>query len=189
MIYRAFGKRVFDIFFSLAALTILSPLLMMVAFVIGAFDGRPVIFQQKRVGRNRELFTLYKFRSMPGSIGDIPSDKVGEVKISRVGQFIRRTNIDELPQFFNVLRGDMSIVGPRPPIACQVDLIEARAENGALSCRPGVTGLAQIRSFDGMTVSHKATLDGNYARSITLISDLKIILSTFSYLLRPPPIY
>lgn len=189
MIYRAFGKRVFDVFFSLLALVLLSPLLLVVSLLIRVFDPGPVIFRQNRIGRNGETFAFYKFRSMPVNTGDIPSDKIGAVRIGPVGRFIRRTSIDELPQLFNILRGDMSIVGPRPPIASQVELIGLRRSNGALLCRPGLTGLAQISSFDGMTVPQKAEFDGIYARSITLLGDVKIVLGTLTYLLKPPPVY
>jgi O-antigen biosynthesis protein WbqP len=189
VIYPTFGKRAFDIFFSLAALLILSPLLLIVALLIKVFDSGPVIFRQRRIGRHGEPFIFYKFRSMPVNTGDIPSDKIRDIEIGRVGRFIRRTSMDELPQLFNILRGDMSIVGPRPSIASQRELIEARRSNGALLCRPGLTGLTQIRSFDGMTVSQKAESDAAYARSITLFGDVKIILGTFSYLLKPPPVY
>lgn len=189
MIYRAFGKRVFDIFFSLLALLLLSPLLVVVALLIKVFDPGPVIFRQNRVGRNGESFVFYKFRSMPVNTGDIPSDKIGAVRIGAVGRFIRRTSIDELPQLLNILKGDMSIVGPRPPITSQTELIGLRRSNGALLCRPGLTGLAQIRSFDGMTVPQKAEFDGMYARSISFLGDIKIVLGTFTYLLKPPPVY
>ena len=189
MIYRAFGKRIFDTFFSLLALLLLSPLLMAVAMLIKILDPGPVIFRQSRIGRNGESFVFYKFRSMPMSTGDIPSDRIGAVKIGPLGKFIRRTSIDELPQLFNILRGDMSVVGPRPPIASQIKLIETRRANGALLFRPGLTGLAQIRSFDGMTISQKAEYDGIYARSMTFLGDVKIILNTFIYLFKPPPVY
>ena len=110
-------------------------------------------------------------------------------RVTRVGRLIRRTNVDELPQLVNILRGDMSIVGPRPPITSQSDLIELRRANGALNCRPGLTGWAQINAFDGMSVVRKAELDGDYAARISLRRDIVIILRTFGYLLKPPPKY
>ena len=189
MIYQAFGKRVMDILVSLSALIIFSPILLMIYFLIKIFDPGPAIFRQTRLGRNDESFILYKFRSMPVNTENIASDKISAVKIGSVGKFIRRTNIDELPQLFNILCGDMSLVGPRPPILSQAELIEARRANGALMCRPGLTGLAQIYSFDGMTVGQKAEYDGIYVNSVTFFGDIKIIFGTFSYLLKPPPIY
>jgi O-antigen biosynthesis protein WbqP len=189
MIYRTFGKRALDIVISMVALMFLWPILLLVAFLIKIFDPGPVIFRQNRVGRNGELFVFYKFRSMPLNTGDIPSDSIGVVEVGLIGKFIRRTSIDEFPQLFNILRGDMSVVGPRPPIPRQIELIEARRANGALLCRPGLTGLAQIKSFNGMTVFQKADFDGAYARSVTFLGDIKIILGTFTYLLKPPPVY
>lgn len=187
--YRVWGKRLFDLLAGISALIVLMPLLALIAVLIKAFDPGPVIFRQKRVGRAGEPFTFFKFRSMPVNTGDMPSDQVGQIKLSWVGQLIRRTNIDELPQLFNILRGDMSIVGPRPPIRSQIELVEARASNGANTCRPGLTGLAQISSFDGMSVHQKAELDGEYASNITFKGDILIIIKTLGYLLKPPPVY
>lgn len=187
--YANLMKRLLDIFIVFSATFTLLPVLILLAVLIKIFDPGPIIFKQKRIGRNGALFNFYKFRSMPVNTGDIPSDQVGKVQLTWVGRLIRRTNLDELPQLFNVLKGDMSIVGPRPPIASQQQLIELRKLNGALSCRPGLTGLAQISSFNGMTVTEKAFFDGEYANKISFFTDVKIILKTFLYLLRPPPVY
>jgi len=189
VLYQKFGKRVLDIFIVFSAVVVLSPLMFMVAVLIKAFDPGPIIFKQQRIGRNGDSFSFYKFRSMPVNTGDLASDQVGQVKITWVGKVIRRTNIDELPQLFNILIGDMSIVGPRPPIGNQSELIEIRSENGALELRPGLTGLAQVNSFDGMTVSEKAAFDGKYTESVSFIGDVKIILNTVLYLFKPPPVY
>jgi O-antigen biosynthesis protein WbqP len=126
---------------------------------------------------------------MPADTGDVPSDKLGELEISSFGKFIRRTNLDELPQLFNILKGDMSLVGPRPSLPSQHELFALRRRNGALVCRPGLTGLAQVNSFDGMSVEQKACFDGRYAERITLLGDISIVLRTFSYLRKPPPVY
>lgn len=189
MVYKVWGKRFFDLLAAFSALTALFPLLALIAVLIKVFDPGPVIFRQKRVGRLGQPFTFFKFRSMPVNTGDVPSDQVGQVKLSWVGRLIRRTNIDELPQLVNILRGDMSIVGPRPPIPSQIELVEARASNGAYNCRPGLTGLAQVSSFDGMSLGQKAEFDGEYAVNITFTKDVSIILKTFLYLLKPPPVY
>lgn len=183
------GKRLFDLLIVLVSLLALLPVLILVVVLIKSFDPGPLIFKQKRVGRNGELFDFYKFRSMPVNTGDIPSDQVGQVSLTWVGKMIRRTNLDELPQLLNILEGDMSIVGPRPPIPTQEELVELRHKNGAIHCRPGLTGLAQISSYDGMTVKHKAEFDGEYAKKVTLSRDMGIILRTFLYLLKPPPVY
>ncbi len=157
--------------------------------MIKSFDPGPVLFKQQRVGCKGINFWFYKFRSMPVTTGDIASDQIGKVKLTWIGKVIRRTNLDELPQLLNILKGDMSVVGPRPPIPNQEELVAIRRRNGALVIRPGLTGLAQINSFDGMSVADKANFDEIYAKRITLLSDLKIIFSTFRYLLKSPPIY
>lgn len=187
--YRRFGKRVLDIALSGIALVILSPLMLLVALAIRLEDGGPALFRQERVGRERKQFTILKFRSMPVNTGDVPSAQARAFRITRIGAFIRRTNIDELPQLINILRGDMSIVGPRPALPQQEELCAMREKNGALRCRPGLTGLAQINSYDGMLDSQKAAWDAQYAANITFLGDIKIILQTFGYLLRPPPVY
>ena len=189
MFYKNFGKRILDFFIVFCAVVFLSPLIILVALLIKIFDPGPIIFKQQRVGKNGNEFQFYKFRSMPVNTGDLASDEVGKVKLTWLGKFIRRTNIDELPQLFNVLKGDMSIVGPRPPISSQQELLDIRRENGGLECLPGLTGLAQVNSFDGMTVPEKASFDGDYSRKISFWTDVKIILNTFTYLLRPPPVY
>ena len=187
--YRNGLKRLLDVAGAIAALVLLSPLMLAVALAIRLTDPGPVIFRQQRVGANGRLFDFYKFRSMPVGTGDVPSDRVGEVRLSRVGRLIRRTNLDELPQLWNVLRGDMSLVGPRPPIPDQRELIEMRRESGALACRPGLTGWAQVNSYDGMPAARKAEYDAEYARDLSFARDAAIVLRTFAYLLRPPPKY
>jgi O-antigen biosynthesis protein WbqP len=187
--YRGGLKRVIDVVAASAALLLLSPLMLILALAIRIWDPGPVIFRQRRVGAGGRLFDFYKFRSMPVNTGDIASDKLGEVRLSWIGRFIRRTNLDELPQLWNVVKGDMSLVGPRPPIPSQEELVELRRRNGALACRPGLTGLAQVNSFDGMSVAQKASFDGRYARSVSAARDAGIVVRTFGYLLKPPPKY
>lgn len=189
VLYNKLGKRAFDIFIVFCAVICLSPLILITAILIKIYDPGPIIFKQQRIGRNGDNFAFYKFRSMPVNTGDLASDQVGQVKLTWVGKMIRRTNIDELPQLFNILKGDMSIVGPRPPIGKQLELIQIRAENSALALRPGLTGLAQVNSFDGMTVPQKAAFDGQYAKDISFLTDVKIILNTVTYLFKPPPVY
>lgn len=183
------GKRAADLIVSMLAIIMLSPIMLITAVLIRLFDSGSVIFRQVRVGRNGQLFTLFKFRSLPIGTQSLPSDQVGKIKVSWLGRIIRRTNIDELPQLFNILRGDMSVVGPRPAIVQQEKLTSLRRQSGALSCRPGLTGLAQIRSFDGMTIEQKADFDAEYARHVTLLRDFSIILKTFVYLVKRPPLY
>lgn len=188
-LYRAVGKRLFDIVLATVSLLGLSPIVLLTAVAIKIDDGGPVFFRQQRVGRRGRPFTIVKFRSMAINTGDLPSAVALGARITRVGRIIRRLNIDELPQLINVLRGDMSIVGPRPALPVQLDLLRFRTENGASDCRPGLTGLAQVNSYDGMPDVEKARWDGQYAASVSAITDLSIIFRTFAYLTKPPPVY
>jgi O-antigen biosynthesis protein WbqP len=187
--YKAFGKRLFDVVWAVCSIILLSPFLLMVSLAILLFDPGPVLFSHQRIGRNSVPFRFYKFRSMPVDTPKVPSDRLGDVRLTIIGRFIRRTNIDELPQLFNILKGDMSVVGPRPPLLDQVELVDLRCQNGSLALRPGLTGLAQIRSFNGMSVRQKAAFDAAYAQSVSLAFDLAIIFQTVFYLFRSPPVY
>lgn len=187
--YRRFGKRALDIALAFAIMLVLAPVLVALAAGVRLSSPGPAIFRQHRVGTGGALFEMYKFRSMPVATRSLSSDQLGEVEIKPFGKFLRRTNLDELPQIFNILRGDMSFIGPRPPIPAQVELVQLRQGNGALDCRPGLTGLAQINSFDGMSVEKKAGYDGDYAATISLWRDVVIAVRTFGYLTRPPPTY
>jgi O-antigen biosynthesis protein WbqP len=188
-VYRLYVKRVLDILCATLAFVALSPLFLIASIAILLDDGRPVIFRQKRVGQNGREFTLYKFRSMAVNSGDVPSSEAGALRVTAVGRVLRRSNIDEIPQLLNIIRGDMSIVGPRPALSRQVQLNEMRRDRGAHLCRPGLTGLAQVNSYDGMPEVEKADWDGRYAERITLVNDVAIIMKTFGYLLRRPPVY
>lgn len=188
-LYRRHLKRALDVALAAGAIVALSPVLLAVAAAIKLEGGGRVLFRQQRVGRDGRPFTLLKFRSMPENTGDLPSDQARAVTVTRVGRIIRRTNVDELPQLLNILRGDMSVVGPRPALPSQAALIACRRANGALGCTPGLTGLAQISAYDGMTAEAKAEWDGRYARDVTLARDVAIILGTFRYLTKPPPTY
>ena len=187
--YRRYVKRALDVVLAGAALLLLSPVMALIVAAVKLEGGGRVLFRQRRVGRDGEPFTLLKFRSMPENTGDVPSDRAQTLQVTRVGRIIRRTNADELPQLVNILRGDMSVVGPRPALPLQEELIAQRRANGSIACVPGLTGLAQIKAHDGMTVAAKASWDGEYARRITFARDLSIILGTFRYLTKPPPTY
>lgn len=189
IIYRLWGKRLFDLIFSTFSFLLLLPIFFIISLLIKFSNYGSVFFKQTRVGLNGMNFVIYKFRSLPSTTPDIPSDKLENINTKWIGNFIRRSNIDELPQLINIIKGDMSFVGPRPPMLTQFDLIELRRKNGALNCRPGLTGLAQIHSYNGMSVTEKASLDEKYVKKISFISDIKIIIRTFSYLLSPPPKY
>lgn len=187
--YSRYLKRALDILLSLAAIAFLSPLLACVAILIRLEDGGPVLFRQQRIGRHGRYFPLLKLRSMPVNTGDVPSHAAAGLRITRIGKVIRRLNIDELPQLMNILRGEMSIVGPRPALPTQTQLVELRRVNGSLACIPGLTGLAQVNAYDGMPVTVKAEWDGKYGKSISLPGDMAIILRTVRYLMSPPPTY
>lgn len=187
--YRKLGKRAVDVAVSGAALLLLLPVMLVLGLGARLSSPGPAIFRQQRIGRGGAAFTFYKFRSMPANTGDVASHELGAVAIRPFGKFLRRSNLDELPQLWNIFRGDMSLIGPRPPIPSQTDLIELRRQNGALACRPGLTGLAQVNSYDGMSLNAKAGFDGDYAANVSFIGDCAIVLRTFGYLMRPPPTY
>jgi O-antigen biosynthesis protein WbqP len=188
-VYQSVAKRAIDIAVSGVALVALSPVLALIALIIYLEDRHTPLFKQARVGRDGETFRVLKFRTMPIDTPDLPSVGSGALSITRVGRVLRRSNLDELPQLINIFRGDMSLVGPRPALPVQRELIELRTESGAIRCRPGLTGLAQINSYDGMPEDVKARFDAEYAGGVRLSNDLRIILRTFIYLTRPPPVY
>lgn len=187
--YDRFGKRLLDVVLSGAAMVVLCPLLAITGLAIRIEDGSPVLYRQARTGRLGGTFTLLKFRSMPVGSASVPSAGMRAARVTRVGRAIRRLNIDELPQLFNILGGDMSVVGPRPPLDSQATLIELRSRSSAWSLRPGLTGLAQVCAFDGMTEAEKAQYDDEYAQRVTLARDLHIIGRTVLYLFKRPPVY
>jgi O-antigen biosynthesis protein WbqP len=186
--YAVAFKRLFDIAISAAALILLSPLLLITAFAIWLEDRGPAFFRQDRVGKDGETFRIFKFRSMPVNTPHVAKADAGALRVTRVGKVIRRTSVDELPQLLNIFRGDMSVVGPRPPLPSQTALLETRAALGAMWCKPGLTGWAQVNGRDGMSEPEKGRLDAQYAEQVSFVTDLRIILRTFSYLLKRPPV-
>ena len=184
-----FLKRLFDILFSLIVLFSLSPLLILTSLLIFIQDGRSPIFKQQRFGMRGKKFIFYKFRSMPIMTPDVTSDKDHEIKITSFGKILRRSNMDELPQFFNVLKGDMSVIGPRPGILSQKKLITMRKENQSINIKPGLTGWAQINAYDNMSEIKKAQYDGEYFEKMSIMLDLFIIFKTIIYFTKKPPKY
>lgn len=182
-------KRFFDILAAFVGLIMISPLMILIALIVYLQDWGNPIFKQRRVGRDGQVFSFYKFRSMPLNTSNVVSTDVKQLKITPFGKVIRTTNLDELPQFYNVLKGDMSLIGPRPPIESQESLIDARQANGALRLRPGLTGWAQVNAYDYMPEEEKAELDGYYYQNLSLMLDLKIIFKTLIYFTRKPPTY
>lgn len=187
--YARYVKRICDVALAIAAMIVLAPVMAIAAVAILLDDGSPAIFKQRRVGLDGREFTVFKFRSMAIDTGDVAKARAQAARVTRVGRIIRRLNVDELPQLWNIVRGDMSIVGPRPPLSSQTVLIDLRQRNGAFSCRPGLTGLAQVKAYDGMTEETKAMYDGQYAAHISVGLDLGIIMRTIGYLFRTPPVY
>ena len=184
--YKSFIKRGLDIFLSLFAIILLALPMLIVAVVIKIDDPGPAIFKQKRVGKDKKLFKLYKFRSMKMNTPELPTHllKNPEQYISKVGKFIRKTSIDELPQLFNILIGQMSIIGPRPALWTQADLIAERDQYGANDIRPGLTGWAQINGRDELDIETKARLDGEYAEKLSFAFDLKCFFGTVKAVLK-----
>lgn len=177
-------KRLIDVVLSLLALVALSPLLLGVALLIALRDGPPVTFRQVRVGLNGRSFGMYKFRSMVKNAASIGPHFTSsdDPRITRVGRFIRRTSIDELPQLFNVLKGDMSLVGPRPDVPVQQ--ADYSAGDWALRCsvRPGVTGLAQALVRSDATPAQRLELDLRYIRESSVLLDFRIMVWTLGRL-------
>ena len=174
-------KSIFDILLSLIALIILLPFFVIFAIIIKVESKGPIFFKQKRVGKNKKLFTIYKFRTMRiDTPKDIPTHMLEnpELYITKFGKFMRKTSIDELPQLINILKGDMSFIGPRPALWNQEDLIEERDKYGANNIKPGLTGLAQISGRDELEIPVKAKLDGEYVKKVSLLFDIKIFFKT-----------
>ena len=189
LVYQARGKRLLDIGTAVLGLLITAPIAAVIAVAIRLDDGGPLIFTQERIGRNERHFRIHKFRSMPVSNPNVPSAHADALPITRVGRFLRRSNLDEIPQLVNVLMGTMSLVGPRPALPSQVELIELRRMNVAAGVLPGITGLAQINGYDGMADEVKVGFDGQYSANISFRADIVILLRTLGYLLKPPPRY
>jgi lipopolysaccharide/colanic/teichoic acid biosynthesis glycosyltransferase len=174
-------KRVFDILVSAVLLVVTAPLLIAAAVAVAAESGLPVLFRQTRVGLGGREFTIYKFRSMvknAASAGPYYT-AAGDARITRVGAFLRRSSIDELPQLLNVLRGDMSLVGPRPDLPAQRALYKPADWQARCSVRPGITGLSQALLRSQATPQERLELDLRYAREASLALDLKILGLTF----------
>ena len=179
----SFFKRLLDIVLSLTALIVLAPLLLVLALLVKLDSPGPAFFKQKRVGRNEKLFDIYKFRSMYTSAPrDVATSELqnAESHITRVGRVLRKTSLDELPQLFNVLKGEMSLIGPRPLVPNEKDIHELRREKGAYRVRPGITGWAQVNGYRGDTsITKRIECDLYYIENWTLLLDFKILFLTF----------
>lgn len=173
----AFLLRVFDLLFSLAGLLIVSPVLL-VLLVVGYFDTGSPLFTQQRVGRHQQPFTLVKLRTMKKDTAHVASHLASRDAITPFGHFLRRTKLDELPQLWNVLKGEMSLVGPRPCLFSQQELITERAERGVFDVRPGITGLAQINGIDMSQPERLAEIDSQMIQRQSVAQYFRLILAT-----------
>ena len=185
--YKRFGKRIIDIVLSGIGLLVLAVPMLIVALLIKKEDPGSAIFVQKRVGLHKKHFNLYKFRSMRlDTPHDMPTHLLEnpEQYILKVGAFIRKTSIDEIPQLWNIFKGDMSIIGPRPALWNQDDLIAERDKYGANDVMPGLTGWAQINGRDELEIPVKAKLDGEYVEKMSFLFDCKCFIGTIVSVLK-----
>ena len=183
-------KRLFDILSSLPAVVILLPVFVVIALAIRLTSRGAAVFRQERAGRNGKPFVFYKFRTMKLDVDPFgPSPKSGDdPRLTRVGKFLREHSLDELPQLFNVLKGDMSIVGPRPLYISQMAEWDERQKKRLL-VKPGLTGLAQISGRGGLTREEKLEFDVKYVEMASLLTDIKIILATIAHVFGRRGIY
>jgi len=179
--YRKYIKRIIDFILSLVAIVIFSPFLLLIAILIKLDSEGPVLFKQKRIGMHKTHFYMLKFRTMRiDSPKDVPTHLLENPDqwITRMGKILRKTSFDELPQLFNIIKGEMSIIGPRPALWNQYDLIAERDKYGANDVRPGLTGWAQVNGRDELPIEVKARYDGEYVQKMSFMFDLKCLLKT-----------
>ena len=172
--------RIFDICLSFIGLVLLIPIFAVIGLVIKITSKGPVLYRQKRIGKNGEVFNIYKFRTMHLETPDVSTDRLVDLQlyVTGPGQWLRKTSMDELPQLINILYGDMSFVGPRPALYNQFELIQMREEMNVNKLMPGLTGYAQIRGRDLISDFEKVSCDSYYARNQSFLMDLKILCWT-----------
>ena len=180
-------KKTADLLFALLLIALLSPLLGLIALLVKSGSKGPVLFKQRRIGKDKSEFFIYKFRTMrTDTPKDVPTHLLAdpEAFITPIGRFLRKSSLDELPQLFNILKGEMSFIGPRPALWNQDDLIEARENQAskygisANALKPGITGWAQVSGRDELPIGVKADYDGYYAKNVGFLLDLKILWMT-----------
>lgn len=181
--YAKYFKRILDFLLSLIAIIILLPVLLIVAILVRIKLGSPVIFKQERPGKNEKIFTLYKFRTMTDKKDENGNLLPDSERLTKFGKTLRSTSLDELPELFNILKGDMAIVGPRPLLVEYLPLYN-REQKHRHDVRPGLTGLAQVNGRNTISWEEKFKEDIEYIRNITLKNDLKIILKTVGKVLK-----
>ena len=185
--YQKFGKRMIDLILSACGILVLSPLYLILALAIKIDDPGPILFRQKRVGIHKSHFHIMKFRTMKMETPrDMPTHMLEnpEQYITRVGRILRKTSLDELPQILQIFTGEMSIIGPRPALWNQFDLIEERDKYGANDVRPGLTGWAQINGRDELPIDEKARFDGEYVEKLSFAFDCKCFFGTIVSVLK-----
>ena len=185
--YERFIKRILDILLSLAGIAVLGIPMLVISLAIKLGSPGPVFFRQKRFGVHKGFFRIFKFRTMrTDTPRDVPTHMLENPAkwITRTGAFLRRTSLDELPQLFNILAGDMSVIGPRPALWNQNDLIAERDRYGANDVKPGLTGWAQINGRDELPIPDKARLDGEYVQRMSFLFDCKCFFGTIASVLR-----
>lgn len=180
MRYEIYEKRIFDFVLALVLLIVTLLPMIMLCVIIKGYDGGPVLFKQKRFGKNSKAFTLFKFRSMAVRAPQKSNQSFKDMNlyITPIGDFMRKTSLDELPQLLNIIRGEMSFIGPRPMATTDMDVVELRKNTPAENVLPGITGLAQVNGRNLISNEMKVAYDTEYASHITLKNDLKIIVAT-----------
>ena len=191
--YNHFFKRLIDFILALAGIIVLAIPMAIIAIVVKCDSKGPVLFKQKRIGKGKGIFMMPKFRSMyTETPADLPTHMLSDPTrwITKSGAFLRKTSLDELPQLFSILKGDMAVIGPRPALWNQEDLVAERDKYGANDLRPGLTGWAQINGRDELEIAEKAALDGEYARKLkaggfgAFAMDLRCFIGTITSVLR-----
>ncbi len=186
IVYLRFIKPVLGYIIAILGTIVLSPLMLVVAILIKLESPGPVLFKQKRIGKDKCRFMVYKFRTMRvDTPSDMPTHLLQDPKafITKIGAFLRKSSLDELPQLFNILKGDMLLVGPRPALYNQADLEAARDIVGANALKPGITGYAQVMGRDELPIAVKAGYDGDYVKRVSFLFDIKVIFMTFGVVL------
>lgn len=180
--YKHFFKRLIDFILSLIAIIVLSPILLIVALLVRTKLGSPIIFKQERPGLNEKIFTLYKFRTMMDAKDEQGNLLPDEIRLTKFGKILRSTSLDELPELFNILKGDMAIVGPRPLLVRYLPLYNEHQKHRH-DVRPGFTGWAQCNGRNAISWEEKFDLDVYYTKHVSLLLDIKIILKTVKVVL------
>lgn len=185
--YQKYIKPIFDFSLSLIGLIILLPYFVLIAILIRLDSKGPALFKQERSGKDGKAFEVYKFRTMyVGAPKNKPTSDLYDPFewITPIGKYLRKLSIDELPQIYNILKGDMSIIGPRPVVFAEAELLNERVKNGSSKIKPGLTGLAQINGRDELSDTEKAKLDSDYVNNISFWTDFKIFIGTIQYVFK-----